>query len=325
VEEKLEKSNKYYTMTPEEYTFSICTLVKDKKNYEILIESLRKNDFLNGENEVLKIDNSSKNIHDCYSAIREFINNSKRKYIILTHDDVVINNCKQDLIDQLKKIHSIDQSAAVFGAAGIYKSHLKGAGHFISHKGKEYWGFHDNGRVLSLDECFIIINKSSGITVSDNLNGFHFYGTDICLNATKKGFSCYAINYPITHVSQGKIDDSFLISREKFISHLKKTGINDVISTTCTTLYSGNSFFLKAFSLALTIAKLKLGEHSNSNYVKQKIFNDISNNYPQKTTTLIIYYLIIIYYNSIFLKRIIGDLNWWKNNWRSRIPFMISR
>jgi hypothetical protein len=312
-------------MTQEEYTFSICTLVKNKQKYGIFIESLKRNDFLDSENEIITIDNSFENSHDCYSAIKNFINNSKNRYIILSHDDVIVNNCKQALIDELKRIHLIDESAVVFGVAGIYKNPLKGVGHFFSKRGEKYWGFDYNGRVSTLDECFIIIKKSSGVSVSDNLNGFHFYGADMCLNASKKGFSCYAIDFPITHKSPGNLDESFLIAREKFLSHLNKSGNCHVISTTCTTLYAGNNFFLKSLSQALSIIKPIIGKNPKSNYIKNKILNDPSNNYFDKISIYLLYNALMIYCKSTFMKRVYGDFNWWKKNWRSRIPVIMKR
>jgi hypothetical protein len=53
--------------------------------------------------------------------------------------------------------------------------------------------------VQTLDEIVLILRKSSGLRFDDSLPHFHFYGTDICLSAAKKGMKSYAISAFCVH------------------------------------------------------------------------------------------------------------------------------
>jgi hypothetical protein len=48
--------------------------------------------------------------------------------------------------------------------------------------------------VTSLDEVVLIVRKSSGLQFDESLPGYHFYGTDICLQARRRGMKSYAIS-----------------------------------------------------------------------------------------------------------------------------------
>jgi hypothetical protein len=56
--------------------------------------------------------------------------------------------------------------------------------------------------IQTLDEVVLILRKSSGLRFSQQLSGFHFYGTDICLSAAKSGRHCYAISAFCIHNSR---------------------------------------------------------------------------------------------------------------------------
>jgi hypothetical protein len=49
-------------------------------------------------------------------------------------------------------------------------------------------------RIDTLDEFFLIMRKSSGLTFDATLPHFHLYGTDICMAARQKMKACYAIS-----------------------------------------------------------------------------------------------------------------------------------
>jgi hypothetical protein len=327
VEQKLEITFKNLIMNQVYCSFSVCTLVKNKEKYQILLESLQKNNFCNDIDEILCIDNSLGNNHDCFSAIKKFVSIAKKNYIILAHDDIVFNLDRKVLVRELEKKKSLDPKSAVFGVAGVYKNPLVGSGHFISHKGEENWGFRHNGKVNTLDECCIIIDKASLVSVSDKITGYHFYGTDICINARKKGFSTYVIDYPITHKSKGNLDAHFLRSRQSYISHLRKNGNWDVVTTTCTSMYAGNDFFKKVKSLSIAIVKPILGENEKAEFVKESILGDLIDN-PVLRICVIIYsnalickhkiYFDAIYPRTWILRRMASDISWWRKNWRSR-------
>ena len=55
--------------------------------------------------------------------------------------------------------------------------------------------------VQTLDEVVLILRKSSGLRFDNMLPHFHFYGTDICLEALEKGRTAYAVSAFLLHNS----------------------------------------------------------------------------------------------------------------------------
>ena len=86
--------------------------------------------------------------------------------------------------------------------------------------------------VMSLDELILILRKSSGLRFDEQLDGFHMYGTDICLEARRRGMKCYAISAFCVHNTNGykllpfQFWRNYLFMRKKWKSLLP-------ISTSC--------------------------------------------------------------------------------------------
>jgi hypothetical protein len=156
----------------------------------------------------------------------------------------------------------------VAGQGRLLKS---GSGHFISSRGREYWGFADGGKVNTLDECFLIIRRESGVTVSQELTGFHFYGTDLCLNAEKLGCSSYVIDFPIMHSSEGTIDADFYEAQDRFEKHLEQIQFHRSVKTTCTVLYGGASRVLKLWALANALIIVRSSRHRDLKIAEMEI------------------------------------------------------
>jgi hypothetical protein len=226
--------------------FSFCALCRNKETLKRIKNEAQK--IFPIETEYLLIDNS-KIRTDCYNAIREFLKNDKSDLIIISHDDITFKGLNYNkLLNNINDIIKYDNDAILFGVAGCNRDQ-KGVGHFCDGNIEHFWGFPDRGKVTSLDEVFLIVRKNQGLNVSDSLSGFHFYGTDLCINAEKLGKSSYAIDFPITHASEGKIDSTFFKARDEFENHLKNNQNKGIVRTTCTYLYGGNSVYKKCESL----------------------------------------------------------------------------
>ena len=315
-----------------DYTFSICTLVKDWKRYGTLKESLFYNGFINDKDEVLTIDNAEITKFDCYKGVNHFLKQSVKDFTIIIHDDVVFLKTRDQLIYQIEKITKTDPRAKVFGVVGTGQDKLHGSGHFFSLQGEEYWGFKNNGLVNSLDECFLLIDNSCGLLLSDDLSGFHFYGSDICINAELLGYNSYVLDFPINHLSPGNLNDDFLKARALFEQHLRKIKYSKIVNTTCTSVYGGFNKFHIAQSLAIAIVKPILGNNKKGELVKSKLEEEyrgkILITILMKIISIYILYkhsaIEFIYWDFIHplswpIRRIYGDISWWKNNWRSRL------
>jgi len=53
--------------------------------------------------------------------------------------------------------------------------------------------------VDTLDELLLVVKKSSGLRFDQKIEGFHFYGTDICLEARSRGLQSYAFEVFCIH------------------------------------------------------------------------------------------------------------------------------
>jgi hypothetical protein len=200
------------------------------------------------DTEYLLIDNSRRRI-DCYEAIREFTAKAQEELIIVSHDDVSFEGLAyQDLIRAIEEAVKEDPDSAVFGIAGCTEG-FRDVGHFRDATTEHRWGFPNGEKVISLDEVFLVIRNRQGIGVSEELAGFHLYGTDLCLNASIAGKTCRVIDFPVIHHSEGKIDGGFFKAKDAFEDHLRKIGEGRMIKTTCSYLYGGHDQRKKTRSL----------------------------------------------------------------------------
>ena len=232
---KIEKSEIY------EVEFSICTLVTRREEYEEMMQSFVNKGFTEDFCEYLHIDNSTATTYDAYQGLNIFLQQAKGKYIILCHQDIILHdNDKNDLQKMIAEVDLKDKNWAVLANAGGVN--LKWIATHITQK---------NGRIIvetdlplqvkTVDENFIVVKKSANLALSNNLKGFHFYGTDLCLIADILGFNSYVIGFNLIHKSNGKIDQSFYDSKKaiksKYRAALRKRFVTTTFSRIC---FSGN-------------------------------------------------------------------------------------
>ena len=80
--------------------------------------------------------------------------------------------------------------------------------------------------VRSLDEVVLILRKSSGLRFDERVPGFHLYGTDICLEARRRGRRCYVFagfcvhNTNVYNMLPSDFWRSYLFVRRKWRSEL---------------------------------------------------------------------------------------------------------
>ncbi len=223
--------------------FSICTIVTDMNEYELMKKSFTDNGF-DEACEYIIADNTEGNVFDGYSAIRRFLQESLALYTIVVHQDVRCEDNLSVLVSCLIELEQKDNTWAVCGNAGgiDYKNvafHLNNKGNIRKSLGLPI-------KVFSLDENLLIVKTAALLTVSSDIKSFHFYGTDICLLADFLGYSAYVIPFMVQHLSKGNLVNMF----EKKPAFLKKYANkfrNRFIQTTCTNFYIGGSFARNAF------------------------------------------------------------------------------
>lgn len=214
--------------------FSICTIVNDNTEYNLMKASFMECGFIEPENEYIILDNTKANIFDAYSAIQEVIKSAKGKYIIMLHQDVRCVDSKQKLIDNITELNNKDSNWAIAGNAGVIRYH-EPVLHLTQIK-EIYTNDYLPLKVQTLDENFLVFNSSKNIEVTNTLRGFHLYGTDLCLHANTNGYNCYVISFMVKHLSKGNLKDL-----ENYMPfYLKNTAYKNFsgyVETTCTKFY----------------------------------------------------------------------------------------
>jgi hypothetical protein len=217
--------------------YSICTLVSRPAQYAEMVESFRSGGFDGPDCEFLYLDNSCGNAFDAYAGNNLFLSVARGELIILCHQDVLLlQEGRQDLdavLDELTRQHPN------WGACGNAGGGDDGqvAIRITDPHGVDQRIGPFPAKVQSLDENFIIVRRSANMGFSADLNGFHFYGTDICLIAEILGYSCYVIDFHIFHKSAGFLDKQFFRARDHLIRKYRRAFRARYVSTTCTTVY----------------------------------------------------------------------------------------
>lgn len=221
------------------YLFSICSIITDMEEYTAMRQSFESCHFRD-DCEYLIADNTSGNKFDAYQAISRFIREAYGKYLIIVHQDVRCIDDKSKLEKCLTDLSRTDHKWAICGNAGAIGYHQ--FVHYLNNAGKFITYTNLPARVSSLDENFLVINKSTSLTISSDLNGFHLYGTDLCLVADFLGHTCYVIPFMVKHLSLGNLKD---LNKhvDKFIDMYGQKHRSRYVETTCTKFYLSNSVF----------------------------------------------------------------------------------
>lgn len=228
------------------YQFAVCTLVTDLSEYQGMLESFNSAGFTQNNTQFIYADNSENNKLDAYQAIRKFLTHSDAEYIILCHQDILLDfDHIEQLSDVLDELNQRDPSWGLCGNAGYIN--------FRDYAMRISDPHDDNinvgqfpAQVKSLDENFIVVRKEAALSISHDLSGFHLYGTDMCILANMLGYRAYVVNFHLRHNSGGNINESFDLSKKMLLGKYEKALRNKYIRTTCTKLIITSSGLLNA-------------------------------------------------------------------------------
>lgn len=213
--------------------FSICTLVTDWSQYETMKASFAARGFTAEDCEFMLIDNSGGNAVDAYSGLNAMLARARGERVILCHQDVVLDHDDRRVLEQrLEELSRLDPRWAVAGNAGGTESGDLAIRISDKHGQDQCVGTLP-ARVCSVDENFIVIDSAKRIAFSGDLSGFHFYGADICLTADMLGYSCYVIDFHLTHLGSGTKGQPFDDCRDQFVSKWRHALRDRTIATTC--------------------------------------------------------------------------------------------
>lgn len=229
---------------PSQIRYSICTLVTDPAEYQLMVKSFHNAGFNQDHCEFIYVDNSKKNKYDAFEGLNKMITAASGRYIILCHQDIELNYDTMETLElRIKEVADRDPNWAILANAGGLR--LKKNVHRIYYPG----GFeHSAGpfplKVKSVDEHFMLIRKEANLSFSHNLKGYHLYGTDICIQAEILGYNAWVIDFALLHKSKGSVNQVFYKSKSELISKYQQAYKARYIRTMCTILYISDSRFL---------------------------------------------------------------------------------
>ena len=136
-------------------------------------------------------------------AYNDAIDRAATDIIVFAHQDVYFpENWLPDLDRALSQLAETDPDWAVMGCYGARQNDECFG--YLHSEGYGMLGepFDSPAPIDTLDEFVLILRKSSGLRFDATLPHFHFYGTDICLAARKRGLRSYAISAFCVHNTQ---------------------------------------------------------------------------------------------------------------------------
>lgn len=203
--------------------FTICTLLRSQEKYDRLLGSFLRNGFTAANSEFLAADNRDANRFDGYSWQKALLAQAKGRCVIFCHDDIeLLEAGRAELLAALAELDRTDPHWLLAGVAGGRYRPRKHHRRLLRLRISDPYG-EDRvlgsvpGRVETLDECFIVMRRSRPVIGSYDLDGFHFYGPDLCLQAELLGGSAHVIDFHLRHHGGGTKDQSFEEARERFV------------------------------------------------------------------------------------------------------------
>jgi Glycosyltransferase like family len=206
------------------------TLISATNSDEVLKSSLLSSPDIGGASEVI-LQRGYTGAAACYNS---GLGKAKTDLVVFAHQDMYF---PRGWIDSLRgALDLLSVSDPNWGVLGVWGDRYTGGP-----PGYLYWTgvdgtagqpFDGVREVRVLDEIVLIVRKSSGLSFDERLPGFHMYGTDICLEARRRGRKCYVFsgfcvhNTNVYDMLPWEFWKSYLFMRRKWKSELP-------ISTPC--------------------------------------------------------------------------------------------
>lgn len=255
-----------------EKLFSICTLVANQAEYELLLLSAKNAGFTNDNSEFIYIDNTQTNKFDAFDGLNQFLNKAKGKYVILVHQDVEFKFDNSEILkDRIEQMNKLDSKWAILGNAGYSDKNINRQFTRITDPG------HTNqqdgpfpAKVSCIDENIMIVKNDLNLMISKNIGHFHLYGADLCLQAARQGYSTYVIDFHILHKSGGFPNKSFYDTKERFIMQYNNALKIRFFRTPCTVLFLSNSKILNTIMNSKIMYSFKKRFDNFNNKIKGK-------------------------------------------------------
>lgn len=241
----------------------IFTFVNDDDSYAEMRRSFQLAGFGTDRASFIELRTSrSPTERDPYSMISNLIPSRKEPFFILCHQDIRLDqgHTWSNFVSAIETLYRVDAKWAVAGNAGG-SSALR----LIRRLTDPHGGRTDDSlpaRVQTLDENFLVIRTGTGVACSPGLQGFHFYGSDLCLNARAADYRCYVVDFHISHLSSGRRNVEYDSVRHQFVTSWSQHFMARYIRTPTEVLFLSRSKALRSVLGATRIRKI-LKNHSN--------------------------------------------------------------
>jgi hypothetical protein len=126
------------------------------------------------------------------SALNAGIESADTDLVVCPHQDIFFEPGWLDVIEQLAA--AAPPPWGVLGAAGTDHNNKM----YGTHSGLGMDGY-QHVTAMTLDGSLLILRKSSGLRFDEQLDHFHGYDVDICLEAQARGLAVYVVNLPMEH------------------------------------------------------------------------------------------------------------------------------
>lgn len=217
--------------------FSVCTLVNDPAQHAAMMASFQAGGFGPDTTEFLAIDTRQEPGCDAFRGIARLRLAARGRYVVLCHQDVrLLRDGAAELLARLRELDGLDPDWALAGnAGGTPEGDL--AIRISDPHGEDQRRGVLPARAASLDENFLVLRRAAPVGLSADLQGYHLYGADLCLQARLAGRSAWVVDFHLRHLSPGSTDASFHAAKAQFeAKYAGLLGALDVIRTTCTKL-----------------------------------------------------------------------------------------
>lgn len=237
------------------WRYTIASLVTNKKQYGQMVASFKDKGFSAEDCQFLYVDNSNGNTRGAFALVNRLLRaGNDSEYLILAHQDLLLlTDGRRELDNKLSELSEIDPNWAICGNAGRTPCGAKVIR--ISDKYGADQKSHINFpvEVLGLDENFLVIKSDACLSVSQKIDEFHFYGTELCLTASFLGRAAYVIDFHLKHLGDGKKGESFKTAQKKWAGLRSRfLALRIAGSTAHVTVIGGNSLLRTAVSRLVT-------------------------------------------------------------------------
>jgi hypothetical protein len=231
--------------------FSVCCLVTRHTDYTNLRRALHEQGFNQSNCEFIVCDNSKGNKFTAYEAIVAFLAEAKGKYVLIVHQDAIPLEPASKLLARIAEVEKADPLWGVIGNAG--RTSRAEAVLSLVIQDETFKLGRPFREVETIDENVIIVRNGTGITVSADIDGFHFYAFDLCSVAARLGYRTYVVDHLWRHDSRGIVDDSFFKAKRHMEAKMRHYSRRRAAPTTCTALCWSNSPLEHARAQALSL------------------------------------------------------------------------